>query len=105
DDSFDTAKGLRPMGHRMLIESLNKQGKYEQALKLIDNLLKAKDHWEERQIKASILRESGKYGESAKLYEDVLERIAKDKELKPEEKELELESNRYTRRKVYVDRG
>jgi tetratricopeptide (TPR) repeat protein len=105
DDSFDTAKRIRPGVHRLLIQAVTKQGKYDEALKLADNLIKAQDHWLERQLKGWVLREAGKFDEAAKVYEDVLERIAKDKELEPEEKELYLERNRYILSNVYLDMG
>ncbi len=105
DDNFDTAKRIRPGVHRLLIQAVTKQGKYDKALKLVDNLVKAQDHWLERQLKGWVLREAGKYPEAAKIYEDVIERVTKDKELDPEEKEVYLERYRYTLSNVFVDMG
>jgi tetratricopeptide (TPR) repeat protein len=105
DDAFDPAKRIRPGVHRLLIQAVTKQGDYDQALKLVNNLVKAQDHWEQRQLKAWVLREAGKFDEAAKIYEDVIERIAKDKDIEPEEKEFNLERFRYTLSNVYVDMG
>jgi pentatricopeptide repeat protein len=103
DDSFDTAKRLRPGVHRLLIQALSKQGKYDDALKLIDRLVKEQDHWMERELKGRILFEAGKYEESVQVYEDVLGRIAKDKNLEPEEKEAYLERYNYLLSSLFVD--
>ncbi|MCI0458717.1 MAG: tetratricopeptide repeat protein [Gemmataceae bacterium] len=103
DEDFDAAKRLRPGVHRLLIQAIAKQGKYDQALKLIDNLLRAQDNWQERQLKAWVLREAGKYVEAARTYEDVLERIEKDNTLEQEDKDSYLERYRYILSNVYVD--
>jgi tetratricopeptide (TPR) repeat protein len=105
DDSFDTAKRIRPGVHRLLIQAVTKQGKYDQALKLVNGLIKAQDHWLERQLKGWVLREAGKFDEAAKVYEDVIERVTKDKDIDPEDKEVYLERYRYTLSNVFVDLG
>jgi tetratricopeptide (TPR) repeat protein len=105
DDAFDAAKRLRPGVHRLLIQAIAKQGKYNEALKLVDRLLKDQDNWQEHQLKASVLHEAGKFDESAKAYEDVIDRITKDKELEPEDKEFWLERTRYTLSNVFLDMG
>jgi len=105
DDSFDIAKRIRPGVHRLLIQAVTKQGKYDDALKLIDNLLKAQDHWLERQLKGWVLREAGKYEEAVKVYEDVIDRVTKDKDLEPEEKDLYLEKYHYTLSNIFVELG
>src|SRR5215510_12421199 len=58
-DRFDTAGRLRPGVHRILIQAITKSGDYKQAIKLVDNLIKASDHWMERQLKGWVLREAG----------------------------------------------
>lgn len=103
DDGFDTARRLRPGVHRLMIQAIAKQGKYEQALKLVDTLVKASDSWMEHQLRAWVLREAGQYAESAKTYESILDRIDKDKRLEPEEKEGYVERFRYILSNVYVD--
>jgi tetratricopeptide (TPR) repeat protein len=105
DDAFDTAKRLKPGVHRLLIQAIAKQGKYDEALKLVDRLLKDQDHWQEYQLKASVLHEAGKYDEAVKAYEDVIERITKDKDLEPEEKEFWVERSRETLSNVFLDMG
>ena len=103
DEDFDPAKQLRPGVHRLMIQAVTKQGKFYEALKLADSLVKAQDTWQERQLRAWILREAGRYEDAAKAYQDVLERIAKDKRLDQEEKDKTAERFRYILSNVYVD--
>lgn len=100
---YDFASRLRPAVHRLLIQALAKQGKYEQALKLVDNLIMARDHWREHQLRGWVLREAGQYAEAAKVYEDVLDQIQKDRMMDPEERELYEERGRYVLSNVYID--
>lgn len=103
DDSFDTAKRLRPGVHRMLIQAITKQGKYDQALKLSDSLIKATDHWLERQLKGWVLREAGKFQEAVEIYEDVIDRVGKDKDLDGEERDAYQERYKYVLSNIYMD--
>ncbi|MCC6418800.1 MAG: tetratricopeptide repeat protein [Gemmataceae bacterium] len=103
DDDYEATKRLRPGVHRLLIQAIAKQGKYDQALKLVENLIRAQDNWQERQLKAWVLREAGKYPEAARAYEDVLERIEKDNTLEQEDKDTYGERYRYILSNVYVD--
>ena len=57
DDNYDIGKRLRPFVHELLIQAITKQGKYDQALKLVDTLVKAQPHWDKRQLRAWVLRE------------------------------------------------
>lgn len=103
DDSFDTAKRLRPAVHRLLIQAMSKQGKYDQALQLVEQMIKTNDHWMERQLKGWVLREAGKFEDAASIYEDIISRINKDTNLPAEDKEEYQERYRYTLSNIYVD--
>lgn len=103
DDRFDTARRLKPAVHRLLIQAIAKQGKFDQAIQLSDSLIKTRDHWMERQLKGWVLREAGKFKEAAEVYEDVLDRIGKDRTLEADEKDTYQERYRYTLSNVYVD--
>jgi tetratricopeptide (TPR) repeat protein len=103
DVKQDFTKSIRPAVRRRLIQAITKQGKYEQALKQADNLIKSNDHWLFRQLKGWVYNEAGKYAEAAKVYEDLLERIRDDKELDEDEREIYLERYRYALSGVYVD--
>ena len=102
-DSFDPAKNLKPIVHRMLIEAITKQGKYEQALKMVDHLIKKTKHWRERAMKGAVLREAGKLAEAAKVYEQVLDQVGKDKDLEPENRETQQDRYRYLLSNIFVD--
>ena len=103
DDDFSTAKGLKLGVHRLLIKAISKQGKYDLALKLVDNLLKSKDHWLERELKAWVLREAGKLEEAAKGYEDVIDRVGKDKNVDKETRDEFQDRYRYFLSNIFVD--
>ncbi|MBI3410330.1 MAG: tetratricopeptide repeat protein [Planctomycetes bacterium] len=102
-ESFDAAKRIRPGVHKMLIQALAKQGKSKEALKLTENLLKTSDHWLDRAFKGAILREVGQFDEAAKIYEDVIDSAAKDKDLDPEDREAYTERYRYLLSNIYID--
>jgi tetratricopeptide (TPR) repeat protein len=102
-DQFDPAKNLKPIVHRMLIEAVSKQGKFEQALKMVDNLIKKTKHWRERAMRGWVLREAGKLNEAAKAYEAVLDEVGKDKDLEPEDRETQQERYRYILSNIFVD--
>jgi tetratricopeptide (TPR) repeat protein len=103
DREFDVTKELRPAFHQLMIQSLAKEGKYDQALKLADSLVKASSHWKERQLRGWVLREAGRFAESAKVYEDVLERIVKDRDLTQKGKDHYSDRYQYVLSTVYVE--
>lgn len=105
DTNYDSVKGLKPIVHRMLIQAITKDGQYDKALKLVDNLIKSSDHWRYRQLKGSIFREAGKYKQAAEVYDDVLSRVIRDKELDPEQREAYEDRFRYLLSNVYVEMG
>jgi tetratricopeptide (TPR) repeat protein len=88
-----------------MIQAIAKQGKSDDALKLVENLIKAEkeDGWWGLSLKGWVLHEAGKYTESAKTYEEVLERIGKDKGLKKDERDEEVERFRYILSGLYID--
>lgn len=103
DDRFDSAKGIRPLVHHLLIQAMSKQGKHDQAIRLVENLIKAKNHWLEYALKGWVLREAGQLPEAAKTYEDVLDRLAKDKTLDKEDRDSYQDNYRYILSGIYVD--
>ncbi len=103
DDHFDTAERLRPLVMRFLVELSTKKGDFQEALKLADNLIKARDHWKQRELKAYVLREAGKFEDAAKVYEEVLSGIANDKDMPEEEREKTLDRHKYMLSNIYVD--
>lgn len=91
---------------RTMIRTMAKQEKFDQAMKLVDTLIKSQSEqasWLSRELKGWVLRESGKYQEAADVYEDVIARIKKDDRLKPGQQKIFISDIRYTLSGVYVD--
>jgi len=94
----------------MLAQSLAKQGKTDTALTLMDNLIKgAKKARDERseillsRLKGQILREAGKFEDAAKLYESLIDRVAKLADIKQESRDRFADLIRYTLSGLYID--
>jgi tetratricopeptide (TPR) repeat protein len=103
DPTFNITRKLQPEVHRLMIMAIAKDGRYAQALKLVDNLVLQKDQWKDRQLRAWVLNEAGKLSEAAKVYEDVIERVDADKNLTQEGKEYYSERYRYALSNIYVE--
>jgi tetratricopeptide (TPR) repeat protein len=102
----DTVARLKPAVLERMIQALARQGKYDEALKRVDELVKIEEEdkgWWALQLKGWVLREADKLGDAAKTYETVLERLQGDKALKPDQKNRYIERNRYLLSGVYVD--
>ncbi len=102
-DSFDTAQRLRPYVYEIYIKSTTKQGKFDQAIKLVDGLLKKNNDWIDQHLKGWVLREAGKFADAASVYEDVIKQVTADRRLEPDEKDVYIERFRYEVSNVYVD--
>jgi Tfp pilus assembly protein PilF len=73
---------------RRMIRSMTMQGKVDEANRMVDNLLKARDgDWRNLELKAWLEKETKRLPEAAKTYEKVLEQVAKDESLEKDEKE------------------
>jgi tetratricopeptide (TPR) repeat protein len=67
---------------RQWIRALVKQGKADDAAKMIENLLKVRgSNWRNLELSAWFYQETGKLDDAAKAYQDLLEQVGKDKEL------------------------
>jgi tetratricopeptide (TPR) repeat protein len=72
---------------RQMCKSLAKEGRREEANKIVDNLLKIREQdWRNLKIKAWLLNESGKHSEAIKSYQAAITSIDKDQSLEPEQK-------------------
>lgn len=102
----DTVNRLKPAVMERMIQSLARQKKYDEALKLVNNLVEAEEEdkgWWALQLKGWVLREAEKSDEAAKTIETVLERLRGDKTLKKETKNRYLERNLYFLSGLYID--
>lgn len=102
-DVTDATDRLRPVIFHMLIQAIAKQGKFDQALQMVDTLVKTQGHWQDVALKGWVLREAGKLEAASQVYEDVLDQVTKDKNLKAETRNIYTDSYRYTLSNVYVE--
>jgi tetratricopeptide (TPR) repeat protein len=103
-DKHGVASRLKDEVLRRMIRALTKQGKPDEAAQMVDNLLKARSSdWRNLELKAWLKRETGHADEAVKIYEDLIEKIRKDKSLEKEEKEDLLPEIHYILSGVYVD--
>ena len=103
DDSFDSAKRIRPAVYQTLIKAIAKQGKYDQAIKLVDTLLKDQDHWLELHLKSWVLREAGQLEKAAPVLEDVVTRVTRDTDIDKEDRDKYVEMYKYELSNLYVE--
>lgn len=81
-----------------MIRAKAKQGKLEEANRLVDNLLKARGNdWRNLELKAWLQNESGHTEDALKSYQKALSRIADDEEL---EKDDKVEAEDQVRRRI-----
>jgi pentatricopeptide repeat protein len=100
----ETVDRLKVYVLRRLIQAYSRQNKFDEANKILDALIKAQpDNWLTLELKGWVQREAGQYEDSAKTYEDVLDRITKDKELTKEERNEFAAEIRYTLSNVYLE--
>jgi tetratricopeptide (TPR) repeat protein len=102
-DRFDSAENVRPEIQEIYAKALAKQGKFDQAVKVVDNLLKNNDHWSFRELKGWVLKEAGKLDQAVEIYEDVIKAVAKDKRIKAEVRDLFTRRFRYDASNIYVE--
>lgn len=102
---FDALKQIKSSVHKLLIQAVAKDGQYDKALRLVDNLLRASNHWKVRQLRAWVLNEAGRYKEAAQEYQRVLKEVAADRELEKEQRDLYEEQFHYLLSNVYVSMG
>jgi tetratricopeptide (TPR) repeat protein len=87
-----------------MVSVLAKQGKFEDAHKVVDNLLtRSPDNWLLLELKGTVQREEGKFDEAAKTYEAMLESIKKDEKLPEKEKTEMGREVRYLLSNVYLE--
>jgi len=99
-----TGQRLKDEVVRRMIQAVARSGKLDEANKLMTNLMKVrKDDWRNLEIQAWLKNEEGKTEEAAQIYEDLLEKIGKDKSMEREEQDLYIAQFHYILSGVYVD--
>jgi pentatricopeptide repeat protein len=91
---------------RLMSRAEFKRGKVEEANKIADNLLKARESsWRNYELKAWLQGESGQTDQALKTYEKVLSRIADDEDLEKDEKPAYQELVRTSMIRLLVKAG
>lgn len=103
NDSFNTTEPLLPYIFRQQVQAMAKQGKYEQAHRVLDNLLKQADDWRDRQLKGWLYREAGEFEKAEAAYIDLIERLRADRKITGKERDFAIERNQYILSSIYVD--
>jgi tetratricopeptide (TPR) repeat protein len=103
EKGFDTAERLRPLVREIHVKSTAKLGKYDQALKMVDSLLKENNDWINLQIKGWVLREAGKLDAAANVLEDVIKQIGADDRFEATQRDKYISGIRQEVSNVYVD--
>ncbi|MBI3822536.1 MAG: tetratricopeptide repeat protein [Planctomycetes bacterium] len=104
-DGFHLTERLRGQVFEIYVKATAKQGKYDQALKLVDGLLKRNDNdWIDLHLKGWVYKEAGKMAEAAAVYEDVMKQVAKDtRRFDRERREAFIEQFRYEVSNFYIE--
>jgi tetratricopeptide (TPR) repeat protein len=102
DDEVIDAK--KPAMLRVMLTAQAKGGESDKALETIDKMIKAQpENWLNIEFKGRLLRELDQKEDAAKIYEVVLDRIAKEDRLKDKEKDRFLADIHYTLAGLYGD--
>jgi tetratricopeptide (TPR) repeat protein len=105
DARFDSAQSLKPLARIYQVQAITKLGKFDEALKQMDQLLQASDHWQIKQIRAWVLREAGRFKDAAAAYEEVMTDVIRDKSLEAEERQEYEDRYHSILSNMYVDLG
>jgi len=94
----------KPLFMEKLIFATSKKGKFDEALKMTENLIeKDKGGWYFVQLKAELLRDADKHEDAAETYLEAIERLKKSKKLDEDEQKVYTKQMRYVLSGVYVD--
>jgi tetratricopeptide (TPR) repeat protein len=95
---------MKPRVLRQLVMIIARQGNYDRALKLTEELIKADPrNWMQLALKARVLREADRFEEAVKVYLDVIEKVKKEKRLEEKDKQDYIDDYRYLLSGVYTD--
>lgn len=89
---------------RTLIQALVKQGKTDDAMQMVNNLVKARgSSWRALNLKAWLQRETGKKADAAKTYLEVVPLITRDPDLQPYKQASQQAEVHYRISRLYED--
>lgn len=100
----ESVERYKPVVLRNMILALAKQGQVDKANEMLERLIKAQpENWLNLELKGRVYREAGQLEQSAKTYEEVIEKVKTDKRLSKEDQEEFVSDLRYRLSGVYVD--
>jgi tetratricopeptide (TPR) repeat protein len=103
-DGDESVEKLKPAVLRRMIVAMARQDHFDKANELLDKLVKAQpENWLYVELKGDVLREEGKNDESAKLFEDLIEKVKVDKRLEKDWKDEFISEIQYRLSGVYID--
>jgi tetratricopeptide (TPR) repeat protein len=86
------------------INAVALQGDADRAIKLIDRILgEHADGWQGLELKGLAFRLAGKNEDAIKAYEDEIQRLKEDNDLKKKEREKEIAKARYAESGIYIE--
>ena len=100
----ESVGGLKAIALEVMIEAINKQGRTEEAIKMVDKRIKQEpSNWKLLRFKGLIQYQADRYEQAAKSFEEVLECIKEDKDLSEKEKTRNENAAYYRLSGIYVD--
>jgi tetratricopeptide (TPR) repeat protein len=88
------------------ISAIAQQGDADRAVRMIDRILgDQSDGWLALDLKGKVYRLAGKNEEALKAYEDEIQRLKEDNDLKKKDKEEQIDNVRYYQSGVYIELG
>ena len=104
-DRTSEIERIKPFILERMIQAMAKQGKFDEAMKLTDELIDSDgdDGWYFVKLKAEVYRDQGKLDDSTKSYEQSLDRLQKYKDIKDSARKTWVRRIRYVLSGVYVE--
>jgi tetratricopeptide (TPR) repeat protein len=102
-EKYNSAVFLFATARREEVRILAAQGKADKALELVDKVLKDDNSWQNKQLKADVLREAGKTSDAVDVYRDILEEVRASKDLKPKAQGVLEDHFRHVLSNLYAD--
>jgi tetratricopeptide (TPR) repeat protein len=102
-EGFNLAQRIRPYVFESHVKAIAKQGKFEQALAMVDKELKGKEEWDTQHLKGWVLKEAGKLEDAADIFETVIQQVEKDDRLTGKRRDDFALQYRYEVSNIYLD--
>ncbi len=104
NDKDSPINQMKPFILEKLVQNMARKGDTEKAIEMANELVKRDEGgWYFLRLKGEVLREAGKYDDSAEAYLEAVERLKKSDRLKDEQKTRIGQRLRYTLSGIYLD--